>query len=162
MSSYNFRNLNVLCVDDDQNMHVIVKIILNAMQIKHIRFCNDAEDAFGMAKHTLPDIVITDLEMEPLGGLELIRRIRTAEDSPDPYVPILVLSAYTDRDHVIAARNAGATEILSKPVSIKALYDRLVWIVENPRPFIKSKRYAGPDRRRATLGFEGLDKREDG
>ncbi len=68
MISYNFQNLNVLCVDDDQHMHLIVKTILNAMRIKNIRFCTDAEDAFDLIKHTLPDIVVTDLEMEPVGG----------------------------------------------------------------------------------------------
>jgi CheY-like chemotaxis protein len=161
MTDYNFQDINLLCIDDNRNMHMILKIILNAMRIKNIQFCTAAEEGLELVKTTLPDLVITDLEMEPVGGLELIRTIRTSQDSADPYVPILVVTSYADRQRVTAARDAGATEILAKPVSIKALYDRLVWILENPRPFIKSNLYAGPDRRRATLGFEGMEKRDN-
>ena len=74
---------------------------------------------------------------------------------------ILVVTGHSDQKRVLAARDAGATEILAKPISIKTLHDRLVWVLQNPRAFIKSGEYTGPDRRRATLGFEGLEKREN-
>ena len=74
-------------------------------------------------------------------------------------MPILVLSGQTEIETVIKARNAGATEFLAKPASVGSLYDRLVWMVENPRPFIKAEEFLGPDRRRAMRGYEGLERR---
>ena len=49
------------------------------------------------------------------------------------------------------ARDAGVTEFLAKPISAKALYQRIVNVVVSPRPFIKTKSYFGPDRRRNTV-----------
>jgi FixJ family two-component response regulator len=62
--------------------------------------------------------------------------------------------------NVIEARDAGATEFLAKPVSVGSLYDRLVWMIENPRVFIKASEFVGPDRRRAMRGYEGMDRRK--
>ena len=62
--------------------------------------------------------------------------------------------------NVIKARNAGVTEFLAKPFSAKALYGRILNIVANPRPFIKSKHYFGPDRRRTKgTNYTGPERR---
>jgi hypothetical protein len=51
---------------------------------------------------------------------------------------------------VTVARDAGVTEFLAKPISAKGLYQRILNVVASPRPFIKTKTYFGPDRRRNT------------
>jgi hypothetical protein len=51
---------------------------------------------------------------------------------------------------VIEARDAGVTEFLAKPVAAKSLYERILSVVLAPRPFIKTRDYFGPDRRRTT------------
>lgn len=159
--TYNLSNLDILCVDNNRHMHQILKTFLSAMRIDSTRFCFDAADAFEMIKNRVPNIIITELEMEPLDGFDFMKLIRRGEDSPDTYIPILVLTGHTELDYIIRARNAGATEILAKPVSVDSLYDRLAWMVDNPRPFIKAKGFVGPDRRRAMRGYEGLEKREN-
>jgi len=157
--SYNFKNLDILFVDTNKNMHLVVRHLLLAMEIYNFRSCMKAENAFKMMEEQVPDILITELNMEPLNGIELIEKIRRGEHGADPYLPILVLTGQTEIDVVIRARNAGATEFLAKPASVSTLYDRLVWMIENPRPFIKAKKFLGPDRRRAMRGYEGLERR---
>ena len=159
--NYNFTNLDILFVDDNKNMHLLIKSLLLAMGIVKSRGCFSAGEMFKMMQVRTPDVVITDLTMAPLNGLELIKRIRRAENNVDPYVPILVLSGHTDIATVIEARDAGATEFLAKPISVGNLYDRLVWMIEHPRPFIKAAGYVGPDRRRAMRGYEGLERRDE-
>lgn len=146
-------------VDNNKNMQLIIKNLLAAMDIVDYQSCLNAKNAIGMMKENPPNLVITDLKLENLNGFELIRQIRKGEANVDPYIPILVLSSKTELSTVIEARNAGATEFLAKPVSMGSFYDRLVWMVENPRPFIKSKGFIGPDRRRAMRGYEGLERR---
>ena len=90
--------------------------------------------------------------MEPLDGLDFVRLVRTAKDSPNPYVPIIMLSGYTEYRRVTEARDAGINEFLAKPISARALYLRFASIIDNPRPFIRTKSYFGPDRRRQNLG----------
>lgn len=161
MSNYcNFRNLDIIFVDDNKNMHALIKDLLLAMNIVKSRGCFDAESCFEEMREEAPDLIITDLSLNPDNGLELIRRIRQGEQGVDRYTPILVLSGQTNIKDVLAARDAGATEFLAKPVSVGSLHDRMVWMVENPRPFIKASTYIGPDRRRAMRGYEGMERRK--
>ncbi len=163
MPRYNLEVLNILVVDDNRHMHSIVKAILNSMRIKNIRFCDNAADAFSEMKQWMPDIIITDWKMEPLDGLDFVRLIRKGQDSPNPYLPIIMLTGYTELERVTEARDAGVTEILAKPISVEALHSRIVNIIEKPRSFIKAKHYFGPDRRRGRRAdkYEGLRRRED-
>lgn len=163
MPGYNLEVLNVLVVDDNRHMHSIVKAILNAMRIKNIRFCDDAADAFLEMRQWMPDIIITDRKMEPLDGLDFVRLIRKGQDSPNPYVPIILLTGYTELERITEARDAGVTEILAKPISIEALHSRIVSIIEKPRSFIKAKHYFGPDRRRGRRAerYERPHRRDD-
>src|SRR3546814_1089406 len=80
--------------------------------------------------------------------LDFTRLVRRGEDSPHPYVPIVMLTAHTERHRVLTARDAGVSEFLRKPVTPKDLYLRLVSVIETPRPFVRSPNYVGPCRRR--------------
>ena len=80
-------------------------------------------------------------------GIELTRMIRNPDSFEDPRLPIVALTAYTEMKYVIAAMDAGITEFLCKPVSAIDLYRRIQNIIENPKPFIRTKTYFGPDRR---------------
>jgi DNA-binding response OmpR family regulator len=78
-------------------------------------------------------------------------------------VAIIMLTGHSEKKRVVAARDAGVTEFLAKPISAKALYQRIVNIVVNPRPFIKTRSYFGPDRRRnVNLNYAGVERRKGG
>jgi two-component system, chemotaxis family, chemotaxis protein CheY len=71
------------------------------------------------------------------------------------------VTGHSEKKRVISARDAGVTEFLAKPISAKSLYHRILNIVINPRPFIKSKNYFGPDRRRnAAANYTGPERRK--
>src|SRR6516225_2317037 len=86
--------------------------------------------------------------------------IRQPGANANPYVPIIMLTGHSEKKRVIAARDAGVTEFLAKPISAKALYQRILNVVANPRPFIKTRTYFGPDRRRnVNPNYSGPDRR---
>ena len=62
---------------------------------------------------------------------------------------------------MLQARDAGVTEFMAKPVSVKALCARINAIIDAPRPFIRANGYFGPDRRRRVLPFNGPERRND-
>jgi PleD family two-component response regulator len=103
-----------------------------------------------MYSHYVPDIVITDWAMPIFDGLELAQMIRQPESKGNPYAPIIMLTGHSEKRRVTVARDAGVTEFLAKPISAKGLYQRILNVVASPRPFIKTKTYFGPDRRRNT------------
>lgn len=151
-SRYVLENINVLVLDDNRHMRLLVESILHALGVKHVCQAGDAAQAFKELLHFNADVIIVDWHMEPLDGLDFVRLVRTAKDSPNPYVPIIMLSGYTEYRRVTEARDAGVHEFLAKPISAKALYQRFAAIIENPRPFVRTKNYFGPDRRRRNIG----------
>jgi len=97
--------------------------------------------------------------MDRLNGIEFTRMVRTDEDSPDRFVPIIMLTCYTEKARVFEARDAGVTEFMAKPVSAQSLYDRIASVIEGPRRFVEVGSYFGPDRRRRINDFAGNDRR---
>jgi len=161
MSNYDLAKLKFLVVDDNQHMRTLVKQILFAFGCKDIAESADGAEALGELRMFVPDIVIVDWIMHPINGLEFVSMVRNAKDSANPYVPIIMLTGHTEREKVAEARDTGATEFLAKPLSARRLYERIINIVENPRPFIRTKTYFGPDRRRhKNFDYRGTDRRQ--
>jgi DNA-binding response OmpR family regulator len=74
-----------------------------------------------------------------------------------------MLTGHSEKRRVVAARDAGVTEFLVKPLSARALYERIVNVVVNPRPFVRTKTYFGPDRRRnLNPSYVGPERRRGG
>jgi two-component system chemotaxis response regulator CheY len=78
-------------------------------------------------------------------------------------VPIIMISGYTEKHRVEAARDAGVTEFLAKPITAQSLYSRIAEIMERPRAFIRCDTYFGPDRRRKAIdnNYTGPWRRQD-
>ncbi len=148
MSGYRFDRLKVLVIDDNAHMRKLVVTILQAFGTVQIYEAADAQHAWAIARETNPDVVFVDWMLEGMNGLEFVRMMRTSPASPNPFVPIIMLTGYTQIDHVIQARDAGVNEFLAKPVSVKAILSRLISVIEHPRPYVRTKVYFGPCRRR--------------
>lgn len=156
-------NLSVLVVDDNKFMRTLVENICRGLGILKVVHTDLAETALKILSEREFDLLITDWHMEPMDGIELVIHLRTAPDSPNPYIPIIMLTGHGDRERVVEARDAGVNMFMAKPISAKAMYERLVWMINNPLPFIKSGAYFGPDRRRSDVGPpEGVVERRGG
>jgi two-component system, chemotaxis family, chemotaxis protein CheY len=143
-------NLHVLVVDDNPHMRGIVVAILRGAGFTRVKEACDGAHALEEMRAGIPDIIVCDLNMNPIDGLEFTRMLRTAPDSPNPFVPIIMMTGHTERSKVTAARDAGANELVAKPISAKTLLERIVSVIDRPRPFVRSPHYTGPCRRRAS------------
>ena len=102
--AYDLDRLNVLLVEDDSSMLSLVRDILFSFGINNVQTAQDGSKAYAEMRHFPADIVITDWMMEPLDGLDFTRMIRTSPDSPNPFVPIVMLTSYSSVKRVIEAR----------------------------------------------------------
>jgi len=161
LGSFSLERLHFLVVDDNKHMRALVKSILYALGCKDVLEAGDGADAFRELRHYAADIIIADWNMQPLDGIDFVRLVRTGKDSPNPYVPIIMLTGHTELHRVQEARDAGVHEFLAKPISAKALYSRIRSIVERPRSFIRTRTYFGPDRRRKQVEYKGKERRKD-
>ncbi len=161
MVRIDFGALTFVVIDDSAPMRRIVRTVLHGFGSRHVYEAEDGAAGLEAFLHYAPDIIIADWVMPVFGGLELTGVIRQPGSNPNPFVPIIMLTGYTEKSRVIEARDAGVTEFLAKPFSPKALYQRILNIVINPRSFIKSKRYFGPDRRRTRgINYTGSERRK--
>jgi two-component system, chemotaxis family, chemotaxis protein CheY len=158
---YGLNKLNIMLVEDDPSMRKLIRDILTAFDIGGVRTASDGSRAFQELRYFTADIVIVDWLMSPMDGMEFLRRIRN-DDSPNPYVPIIMLTAYSDVERVKACRDAGVTEFRAKPFTPATLYGRLVSVVEDQRAYVRSDNYFGPDRRRLKRSFLWMDRRAGG
>lgn len=154
--------LRILVVDDNRHAAEIVKSILGSLGAQELLEANSPHRAFEILQTITVDLMIVD---QNLGkgdeGTQLVRRIRNDPSSPNPYVPILMLTGYTEQRRVTAARDAGVSEFLSKPFTIAGLLTRLGVLIQQPRPFVRSLDYFGPDRRRrADPRYTGPERRK--
>ena len=149
---YNFERLRVLVVDDNKNMRTLIRRILESFQVKSVKGAEDGELAFEILKSFPTDIIITDLNMPFMDGIEFVRLVRTDKDSKNPYIPIIMLTGHSEVPRIISARDAGVNAFLTKPVSAKSLYSKMGFLIEHPQPFVRCKTYVGPDRRRKNCG----------
>lgn len=160
MAKIPFETLKFVIVEDNAHMRQILRTVLRGFGCREIYETEDGAAGLEAVESFSPDIVITDIQMPIFDGIELTRMIRNPEGCKHAYIPIIMLSAYSEKKYVIAARDAGATEFLCKPVSATSLYKRIHNIVVNPRPFIRTKSYFGPCRRRSDApGYSGPERR---
>jgi DNA-binding response OmpR family regulator len=140
--------LKVLVVDDDQYMRKVVRTMLNAIGVKTVFEASDGVSGLDALRQNSPDLVIVDWEMPMIDGAQFVRMVRSPGEFPVPDIPIIMLSGHGDRWRVVEAARIGAHEYLLKPVSTKALHDRIVAILGRPRPTVRLDGYYGPAPRR--------------
>ena len=145
---FSLKSLNVLLVDDNQNMRAIASAVLHSADIRNVYEASEGATAFDLLRRHAIDLAIVDFNMFPLDGVEFTRLVRTSPDSPNPFLPIIMMTGHSERSRVYEARDAGVTEFIVKPITAKAVLDRLNAVIMRPRPFIKSRDYVGPCRRR--------------
>lgn len=160
MAKIAFEQLRFVVVDDNAHMRRIVRTMLRAFGSREIHEAEDGASGLEAVEAYQPDILISDIKMPIFDGIELTRMIRNPDGFSQATLPIIILSAYTEKHYVTAARDAGANDFLCKPIAASTLYARIQNIIQNPRPFIRTSSYFGPDRRTQSLAFSGDDRRQ--
>lgn len=142
------QSIEVLVVDDNQFMRKLIRNLLVNVGVKNVHEAGDGITGLEAIRTLSPDIVVLDWEMPFLNGAELVRIVRSPGVFPMPDIPIIMLSGHGERWRVIEAIRLGVNEYLMKPISAKALLDRVVSIMAKPRPMVQLGTYYGPEPRK--------------
>lgn len=164
MSFYDLGALSILVVDDDPNITVLMSDLLTALGVGKVAAAPNGEVARRMlAERSLGsiDIVLTDYSMSPGNGAELLRWIRRGSDTPNRFVPVILMSAHGDMDTLRRMRELGITDVLAKPVSLDSLCQLLTRLFQATPRFVETRHYFGPDRRRLEIPYRGGERRLD-
>ena len=155
--SYDIRKLAVLVLERHLLIRRLMTDVFREFGVPTISSTQEPNAAFEFFENIPPDIIFCDWT-PGLDGLEFVRRVRQSEKSLNPFVPIVLLTAHTELHHVCAARDAGMTEFLAKPISVSLIYTRICSVIESKRKFVRCTDFFGPDRRRRSRDFNGEDR----
>ncbi|MBA2588151.1 MAG: response regulator [Alphaproteobacteria bacterium] len=132
-------------------MRAIIRNTLRNFGIDDIAEASDGQSALEELRKKSVDIVITDICMTPMDGIEFTRQLRQPKNGLNPYVPVLMVSGHTEISRVKDALDAGVTAFLAKPVTPENLRKKLIAILEAPPQLVQTRNYCGPDRRRSSV-----------
>ncbi|UEM20022.1 response regulator [Skermanella mucosa] len=145
-------DVRVVVAEDDRGTRLVLRGLLRSLGVRDFAECANGAEAFVQIQRSAPDILISDWEMPEVSGIALTRLVRNHPDSPNPLMPVIMLTSHSNHQLVERARDAGVTAFLAKPVSRKALAARLEAAVHRSRCYVLTRRFFGPDRRRAQAG----------
>jgi CheY-like chemotaxis protein len=140
----NLQELKALVVDDSRTARRILREMLGEIPVAQVETAEDGADAIAKLRVFPADVVLCDLHMVPLDGIEFTRLLRSAEDSPNPYLPVLMLTADATETQMKNAIGAGVNEFMSKPVKMADLRRRIHDIFARPLIFVRDGRYLKP------------------
>ena len=142
-------NLGILVADDNPYTRKLLRMMLVNLGTKTVYEAADGVSAVDLVRTADPDVMILDWEMPVLSGAQVARIVRSPGVFPKPNLPIIMLTAHGQRARVTTALKLGVNEFLVKPISPKALQDRLLSILVSPRPMVQIGKYYVPQPRRA-------------
>ena len=169
MANYNFGSFIVLVVEDNPYMRTMLRTLLYAVGMGNVLTVKDGGEATELLRKVKEnpteagvssvDVIFSNWQMAPVDGAMLLKWVRRSKDSPDRFVPFVMVSGYGDYVKVGEARDLGATEFLAKPYSVDGLLKRIMVLVDRPRQFVLAGEYFGPDRRRQAMPRQGAERR---
>jgi two-component system chemotaxis response regulator CheY len=142
--------VTALILDDNAHMRGVLRAILVSFGMRRIDEAADYNEAIGIVAGGEIDLAFVDFKLGGLDGIDFCRHVRRAPESHNPFLPIIMVTAYSERSRVIDAVNAGVDEFLVKPIRAVDVANRMNAVIERRRSFIDVPAYFGPDRRRRT------------
>lgn len=161
--SYKLSRLRILVVDDNQPIRLLIRSLLLDLGVGIVDMADSGKNGWDEYLKNKPDIIIVDWRMEDVDGIEFTRRVRNNPESHTQHIPIIMTTGFSNKERVFIARDAGVTEFLIKPFTVQGLARHLQHVVENPRQFVISSEFTGPDRRRREedVGVPELKRNQD-
>ncbi len=120
-------NMNVLIVDDYQTMLRILRNLLRQLNFKNIDEASDGSEALSKLRGKNFGLVISDWNMEPMTGIQLLREVRA--DEKLKHIPFIMITAESKSENVIAAKEAGVSNYIVKPFNAETLKGKLVSVL---------------------------------
>lgn len=117
------KNMNVLIVDDYKTMLRIINSLLRTLGFVNIDEATDGTMALDMFQKKHYGLVISDWNMEPMSGLDLLKKVRALNDNQN--VPFIMVTAESKTENVVAAKQAGVNNYIVKPFNAETLKTKM-------------------------------------
>ena len=121
------KNINILIVDDYKTMLRIIHSLLTQLGFNNIDEASDGSMAIRMIKEKKYELIISDWNMKPMTGIELLKNVRANENIKN--TPFLMITAESKIENIMAAKQAGVSNYIVKPFNAETLKTKLISIL---------------------------------
>lgn len=122
------RSIRILIVDDYTTMLRILRNLLKQLGFENVDEARDGHEAAQLTARAKYDLIISDWNMEPMTGYELLRHVRA--DANNAHVPFIMITAESATENVIAAKRAGVNNYIIKPFTTEVLFAKMQAVFE--------------------------------
>ncbi len=123
------KDMNVLIVDDYKTMLRVIRNLLSQIGFKNVDEANDGTQALDLIRQKNYGLIISDWNMEPMSGLDLLKSVRAQNATPAGKTPFIMITAENKMENVIAAKQAGVNNYIVKPFSAEVLKGKMVSVL---------------------------------
>lgn len=127
---------HILIVDDEERLLIALRGLLETQDFK-VSSASNGMEAVSLARKIVPDLIISDIIMPEMDGLELLKTVR--EDPVLDHIPVILLTAMADKDHRILGFETGAEDYLTKPFQARELFLKVRNLLTNREKLIKKQ-----------------------
>ncbi len=120
-------NMKVLVVDDYKTMVRIIRNLLKQLNFNNVDEASDGSSALRKLREGSFDLVISDWNMEPMTGLQLLKEVRSDDKLKD--TPFIMITAESKTENVIAAKQAGVSNYIVKPFNAATLKAKMASVI---------------------------------
>ena len=120
-----FGALSVLVVEDESFTRMVLAKMLGTLGVKTVHQAADGESGLAAVTAHSPDLVLCDVEMQPMDGFGFVRALRAGSEPYRHALPVVLMSGRIDSDREAQARDGGADAVLAKPVTPASLREVL-------------------------------------
>ena len=117
------KNINVLIVDDYRTMLRIIRNLLKQLEFNNVDEAVDGQEALAKLRAGNFGLVISDLNMVPMTGLDLLKEVRADQRLKD--MPFVIITAESKTENVVAAKQAGVSNYILKPFNAETLREKI-------------------------------------
>ena len=150
MRQHSIGDVYVLVLDDHRFMQQVMRLMLGSLGIRRVATAHTVDETMAIVAVEPVDVVIADYRLGDETGAEFMRLARASHGGAR-FIPIIGCTADTSPATIAELRDAGADEILAKPVSARIIWAKLMAVTNARRPFVTAPNFFGPDRRRRTV-----------
>lgn len=155
----NLEKASILVMDGSPHGLEILVQVLAGFGARGVERALTVPDAQKAIEKKPIDLLIADPDVPGEDGYRFLRDLRRSKRDPNYHVPIILVTGHTRVSNVHRSRDIGANMVIAKPISSKILFERILWVASDPRPFVEIEKFIGPDRR---FKFTGPPPNTDG
>jgi len=155
----NLEKASVLVLDDNGPSLDILSQVVSGFGVNQLSRAESVKEAQALVGTKTFDLIISDVQIPEVDGIEFINWLRREAPETNRYVPVILVTGHTRTTDIFRTRDAGANFTVAKPITPKVLLERIFWVAREERAFIECDAYVGPDRRfkyeGPPIGIEG-------